>query len=716
MVWLFLLSVIIIFSLYYLVRSRLNNKKFFFLSGIRVLLIFCLLWLLSDPLFTFYKTKLKSRKIYFLADNSQSMTIKDEGNRSRIEVVNWFFNDKDSPVKSLSDKNILYRVFQVGDSLQMANQGELPADGPQSNLLSNLKLFFEGLKDTPASIYFMSDGCATEKSKPSQILYPYPVNTVGLGNPADNLDIMIESVEVPATVDLEQDISFKVNIKETKIPENTKLSLKIFDEQNVLVFEKQFLSPVKQKHTLSVKPASAGLHVYTITVEAQGIEEPYTANNKHKIGVLVQKNEINILVAGVPSWDMAFAVRSLRNIKNANLSVYNLIGEKNEFFSIQSNSRHSKDEALKNIIQQDVVIFFDVPLDLFTDSQIEKIQNCVENKGAGLFLFGGEKSFGSGNYQVRPINEMLPVRLVKDDFTPQQFEVRPAKFARAHPLMAGFFEKIDYKMLPPLDGINVINSVKPSADLFLEARSLSSDIKIPLFSITGYGKGKVAVFAGKGLFRWSMQTGSGLENSLNGNILDLFIKKSVSWIASPTEESFLHVIMPKINYPLGEKINIETIVLDRTYLPAEKARVKGKVIGPDKKEIMLGFIPVTGTTSRFSSFFMPAVSGKYTLEIEGVRGDDDKSVSTSYFFVYQSTEEFKRLAADHAYLKKIADLSGGKFVTFEQFNNDIKKLKTQEIKEKIPVTRLVIDYPFILLFILTLCVTEWIFRIKQGLN
>jgi len=644
------------------------------------------------------------------------MTIKDEQNRSRIQTVNWFFNDKASPIKSLADQNIFYRVFKSGDHLQIAKQDQLRADGAQSNLLSNLKLFFEGLKDNPEGMYFISDGCSTEKSQPPQIVYPYPVNTVGLGNSADNLDVMIASVEVPGSVDLEENITFTVNIGETKIPENTKLNLKIFDEQNILVSEKQFLSPVDTKQTLSVKPGSAGLHIYTLNIDAQGIDEPYTANNKYKIGVLVQKNEINILVAGVPSWDMAFAVRSLRDIKNANLSVYNLIGEGKDFFSIQSNSTHSKDQALKNITQQDVIILFDFPLDLFTDSQIEEIKRCVEHKGAGLFMFGGEKSFGSGNYQVRPINDILPVRIVKDDFTAHQFEVRSAKSARAHPLMASFLEKIDYNMLPPLDGINVITSVKPSAELFLEAYSLSSDMKIPLFAITGYGKGKVAVFAGKGLFRWSMQASLSTENPLNENILDSFIKKSVSWIASSTEEAFLHVMMPKINYPLGEKINIETVVLDRTFQPAKKARVKGKVIGPDKKEIMLGFIPVTGTTARFSSSFMPAVPGKYTLEIQGVRGDDDKSVSRSFFFVYQSTDEFKNLAADHSFLKKIANLSGGKFFTFEQFKNHIKKLETKEIKEKIPVTRLIIDYPFILLFILTLCVTEWVYRIRQGLN
>ena len=716
MIWLFLASVIIIFVLYYLVRSRLSAKKFLFLSGVRTLIVLCLLWLITDPLFTFYKTKLKDRKIYFLADNSQSMIIKDEANNSRIQVLNSFLNEENGPMESLKAKNISYRVYTAGNFLKPDQDKQLSADGAQSNLLENIKLFFDELKDTPDEIYMISDGCSTEKSDPSQLAYAYPVNTVGLGNPAEQVDIMIESVDVPGTVDLEQDIVFDVLIGEKKIPEGTRLSLKVFNENNTLVCEKQFSSPVNRKHSLSVKPFSAGLHIYTLLIDAQGIQEPYTDNNKHKLGVLVQKNEINILVAGVPSWDMGFTIRSLRNIKNANLSIYNLAGKKKGFFSIQSNSFHTKEEVITNIAQQDVVILFDFPFDLFTDTQIEQIKDSVEYKGAGLFLFGGEHSFGAGDYHSRPIIDMLPVRVIKDDFSPQKYEVKPAKYFRAHPLMTGFFEKIDYNMLPPLDGINVISSVKPTAELFLEAHSLTSDMKIPLFAIMSYGKGKIAVFTGKGLFRWSMQTSSNIGDDPNGNILDSFIKKSVSWIASPTEDAFLHVMMPKINYPLGEKINIEAVVLDRTYQPVKKAQVTGKVIAPDGNEIMLGFIPVTGTTSRFGSSFMPASAGKYTLEIEGIRDDDDKSVTRSFFFVYQSTDEFKNLAADHDFLKKIASSSGGEFYTFDQFRNHIKNLKTKEVKEKIPVTRLIIDYPFILLLILFLCVTEWVFRIKQGLN
>lgn len=714
----FIAGVFIIFALYYIVRSRLSRKRFLLLIGLRIIIVAILLWLITDPLITYYKTKLKSRKIFFLVDNSQSMSIKDEGYRhlSRIEAVNSFFCDDNSRLKSLAEKNVLYQVYNIGDTCKIAQDVPFRADGLQSNLLTNISLFFEMLKDNPAGIYLLSDGCSTQSRKPSEISYPYPVNTVAIGNPADQVDIMIESVDVPVSVDLEDDIVFNVKVGEKKVPEGTKISLKIFDEQNNAVLEKQILSPVRGIQSLAVKPDSPGLRIYTLTVDAQSVAEPYSANNKYKIAVLVKKDEINILAAGIPSWDMAFVVRSLRSIKNVNLSVYNLIGKEKKFFSLQSNSLHTAGEVLKNISNQDVIVLFDFPLSLFTEDQIESIRRSVEYKGTGMFFLGGKNSFGSGNYHNTALNDMLPFRLVNDDFSSQQFEVKSNRNIRVHPLVTGFFDKIDFNRLPPLDAVNVVNSVKPLADLFLVAQSLIGEMRIPLFAIMSYGKGKVAAFAGKGLYRWSMQATSNSGELITDNILDLFVKKSVSWIASLTDEAFVHVMMPKINYSLGEKINVEVVVLDRTYQPAEKAQVKGKVICPDKKEILLEFIPVSDTASRFSSSFLPALSGKYTLEIEGIGNDGDHSISKSSFFVYQPTDEFKKLNANYAFLKKTADLSGGKFYSYSEFKNHIKNIKIKKDKEKIAVTRLVIDYPFILLIILFLCVAEWILRIKQGLN
>jgi hypothetical protein len=190
----------------------------------------------------------------------------------------------------------------------------------------------------------------------------------------------------------------------------------------------------------------------------------------------------------------------------------------------------------------------------------------------------------------------------------------------------------------------------------------------------------------------------------------------IGWLASPDEDAFIHVSIPKINFSLGEKVPLEVTVLDRMYSPAKKAMVNGTITNETGLSRQLDFIPVPGEPATWQTSYLPPEAGKYHLNITGIRSEDDKSVISTDIIVHAATQEFKFLSADWKFLRSLARESGGKFYTLDQFSRYMDSIKPEKIKNSKIITRLMIDYPYILILIITLATLEWVLRIRGGLS
>ncbi len=704
--------------LYTLIRKRVSAGKFALLLGLRLCFLALLVWLLTDPMITFMKTRSKPQKMYLLVDQSRSMSITDAGenNVARLDYVQKLLFDEASRADALRSENLLVEVIGIGDSVRRNLQPPLEPLAYQSNILENSLSFLDDISDdSRASVYIISDGCSTDKSVDvSGISSKLPLNTVCVGNPEEQVDCMIRSVQAPGEVDIEDTIDFHIQVGTQKIPNGSKLRLLLLDDDNEVLQQKEINTPLNDEVLLSYKPKSAGLHQYTVTVDSYDMDEPYTENNSYKTAVLVEKKDVRIMVIGKPSWDMAFLLRSLRAVRNVRLSVYNVADDTADtIFSLQSLVDQPVEEVLKNLSEQDVLIFCDVPATIFATSDMQGIEKFVENKGGGVWFMGGESTLGSGSYIGTSLTNLLPVFLVDNDYVVQPYRVDLSQIARPHPLTAGFAGSVDFDQVPPLTGINIVQKIKPAAETFFIANTPVGSQRFPLLSVMNYGKGKTALFAGKGLYRWSMEGGN---QSAGGDLLTTFVRNVIAWIVSPSENALMHVRLPGIKYDLGEKIHTEAVVLDTTYAPASDAQVKGRVTGPDDFDKPIDFVPVPGEQSGFSTTLLPPKPGKYHLSITGIRTDGTKNTVETDFFVIPSSDEFARLASNTTFLHELADETGGEKFSIDEFADFLHTYNPRPVKEKLKVTRMVVDYPFVLMVLLGLIITEWVVRIKEGLS
>ncbi len=698
-------------ALYFIARKRVAFKSYLIMNVLRIIFIGILIWLITNPVFVFKRTVTRMKKVYFLVDSSASMNIKDisvEG-KSRIDSVNDIISG--DLKKKLKKRNIEAEIIEIGDYPVKNNSGRVTASLNESKIISNLKDFFARFNDPdPARIFLVSDGQDTESVSADSIDYPYPVYTVGCGNPNKQKDVMIESIDAPSISELEQEVQFKLKIQKSGFPSNLPVTVKMIDESGNTLEEKKSDGV---DFNFSYIPKKVGLESFRFEVSTDGLSEPFLANNIVETGLLVRKNFIRIMVLGVPSWDLGFFIRSINGIKNVRLSIYNIVGtKKGEIFSMNSKSFENISDVMKSLPHQDMIVLSDVSADMFATDDLNELVNFVRKKGGGLMVFGGSRTLGSGNWQNTCLRDIIPVELIDNDFMAVSVLVNADKTVVSDPVLSGIIGKNDFSRQPPLYGLNVVHKIKPAARLILEGKTEQGG-KVPVFAMMNCGAGKTALFCARNFYKWSTQE----KNNFSGqDFLSVFFKNMIGYLAASDEESYISINIPGINYILGEKIPVEVTVLDRTYSPAKGSQVKGSAVSADGKTVSIDFLPVAGEPATFHSSFLAPEAGKYSIKIQATSSSRDILNARSDIIVHNPVVEFKYIEANWDLLEKIAKKSGGKFLDLDSFKSNVDGIRSKSVNEKLSITKLVIDYPFVLLFLIGIITLEWFLRIKNGLS
>ncbi len=135
-------------------------------------------------------------------------------------------------------------------------------------------------------------------------------------------------------------------------------------------------------------PGSAG---YRLTVKGQG-EDSVPENNTARFIVGVQGAKPLLLVSRSPGQGLANLLRT------AGLDI-TLVAPDQVDASLESLSNYAG------------VVLENVPASDLPTGMLERLAALIEDAGTGLFMTGGESSFGPGGYFQSPIDPMLPVSM-----------------------------------------------------------------------------------------------------------------------------------------------------------------------------------------------------------------------------------------------------------------------------------------------------------------
>lgn len=661
------------------------------------------MWLMTNPTITFSLLREKPHWINCIVDTSQSMSISDEhnGTARRIDAVRQTLAGL-SVRKEFSH----LRVFRTGNALSATSIDTLSAEDSSSPLYSSLTDFFRQTDESLPSIYLFSDGRSTDKI--TDITFSSPINTVSVGSVAEQTDIAVDSIDIASPLEINQKTTITVHVSGHKINPNLAATLTISDENNEIIGLKTITAPFDDSYSFTYTPKKLGPLIITGSVSTNEMLEPYLHNNRIQTGTIVNKNIFKILVAGQPSWDMGCILRAIASLENIELEVYNVIGTaKKEFFSLTAHKTIPSNDIFSHLDTVDGIIFCNMPLETLTHVDTQQLIKFVTAKGGGIFFLGGPDTFGSGAQSG--LLPLLPFQLNSGDFRTQPIKALSLPSIQNRSPFSQFVKKIDFSQFPPLDGFNSIDSLKLTAEVHLKIRT-SQGKEYPLFISSKAGNGKVIAFTGRGIYKWDLAAPN------NSNTILPLIKSIIGWIAAPSDDAFMHVHLPRLNYSLGEKVPLQVTMLNALYEPTVEGTVSGTIIQPDGSKTAVEFLPLLDAAGTVSYTYFPSMPGKHVIELEGTTPDGKVSHATSYCIVHQPTEEFRFITAQKDILLKIAEKSGGSFFTLEQFEAFMSEHPTSRQYERMEITRLVIDYPVILLLLVGLMASEWYIRIKKGLS
>ncbi len=352
-------------------------------------------------------------------------------------------------------------------------------------------------------------------------------------------DVAVKDLIVNPTVYVKNELSVEANVRVDGLV-NQDIPLQLLFEGpggKMQTVATQELHPAKDGASLGVEmsyvPTVPGEYKLTVRAEKQP-GEVVTTNNELSTFVTVLKGGLNVLyIEGALRVEQKFLRRSLDASADIKVDYVRLTAPDKQ-----------KPRTLDLVPlfargKYDVYILGDIDHTWFRDGELAALANVV-HQGAGLCMLGGLHTFAPGGYfEVPPLAELLPIVMNEFDRQPQGEAILP-QLHIAGPVQMLPNRRLGTKhftlqlgppqanaavwqKLPPLEGANKFDRLKPSAQVLAE----TPDGK-PLM-VAGEAGGRVLALAVDSTWRWWL-AGFATEHKR-------FWRQVILWLARKDEQS-----------------------------------------------------------------------------------------------------------------------------------------------------------------------------------
>ncbi|RMD92117.1 MAG: VWA domain-containing protein [Calditrichaeota bacterium] len=710
---LFLLGAILVaLGLSYFVYKRtippISAKLRYFLMMLRALAILMVILLLFEPILSITRSEKEKPVVAVLIDTSASMALQDQ-KYNRQDIVKQILNARifKQPPEDLQFEfyPFSYKLF---DPITQLDSLQFNGDG------TDLKKALETLKEKMSERYFVAvvmitDGADNLGENPARNIenYGVPVYTIGVGDPSEQKDVLISNYLTNEIIYTDEKTPVDVFIKSFGF-KGEKITVSLTHGKKVLDVVTTTLpgKSLEQKVRLHFTPQQPGLFKYEIKLSRLENELTYV-NNQKTFYVKVLKSKLKVaLFSGAPGYDFLFLKRALKQDKNIHLTAF-IEKKHGAFYSQKAIPGPAK---LKEF---DCFILLDFPRKSSKKEILEKLRKVLA-QGKPLLLFLGRNVDYN---KLWTLKEFLPFstrpqpgqeRLVYLTILPQGIY---------HPILQlsenEFENRSKWEELPPifvnLKKLYLKKSAQSLAAIDFQRSQIVRRQNIPLIIIEKIGKRKTVVVTAYGLWRWDLlMWGAGKSNESYLR----FLQNTIRWLVTEEDSKLVKITSNKEIYRSGEEIIFTGQVYSENYRPVDGAEVVVQIKQKDEiQELLLENIG----EGRYEGTLQVLEGGDYeftgTAHLQGrVLGRDRGKFTVEYFNL-----EFQNTRMNEELLKKIASLSGGKFLSPDSVQTLGSHLKFPEKYIELHAEfELWKKAPFLLLT-LALLSMEWFIRKRKGM-
>jgi uncharacterized membrane protein len=682
------------------------------------LLVCLLLLLLWQPALSVATLRPQQNIVAVVIDDSKSMATQDDGKSRHDQVLNTL---NGGLIKSLQSK-FQVRLYRLGDHVERVEKLEqLNASAPATHIGENLKEVLADSATLPiGAVVLLSDGAdnsgGIDLDTISEIKRQrIPIHTVGFGREQMAHDIEVTDVQLPVRSLAKSRLQAVVTFHQHGF-KGDKVRLAVRESGKVLASRDIVLKGdgAAQTEAVLFNAGEAGVKNLEFFIDPMQDEE--NKNNNGLTRVLnVDNSKPRILyLEGEPTWDYKFLRRAVEDDKNIELVSIVRTTQNKIYRQGIANKDELKDgfpTKVDELFAFQGLILGSVEANYFTAAQQDLIQQFVDRRGGGLLFLGGRNALADGGYEKAPFSDLLPVRLPNHKNT---FHREPATPQLTSSGRDSLITRIDenpeanfnrWKKLPYLMNFQEAGEPKPGAVVLAEMNA--SGRTLPLLITEKYGRGRTAVFATGGDWRWQML--QPVEDMSH----EMFWRQMLRWLVSDTPTRVVSSAPKPVLFDDG-RVHLRAEVRDTTYLPTSDAQVEARVVGPDGAAQSVELHPDALEQGVYSADWDASRPGSYVTEITAKRGQLELGRDVVTFRREDGVAENFHLEQNRDLLEKLSSQTGGHYYRPNEVSKLGEDIAYSDAGITVRETRDLWDMPIVFFFALLLCCTEWLLRRRWG--
>lgn len=692
--------------------QRARAVAIWLLQSAAIALLLLMLW---EPAISVASLKPQQNIVAVVVDDSRSMGIRDEDG-TRLESAERVL---DRRLLAGLRARFQVRLYRLGSGLaRVENLQELQPNGTSTHIADGLRQIASDAATLPVgAVVLLSDGEDTTGGIDLETLSDLrrrhlPVNTIGFGKTRVN-DVEMDSLEIPAKALADARLEAQIGIHQSGFAgKHTMLTLR--DGGTILATREVVLSDSgQQTETVEFNAGKAGVRNVQATLDPLP-EEENKLNNQLTRVLSVDGTKRRILyIEGEPRWEYKFIRRAVED--DPVLQIVSILRTtQNKIYRQGISNPHELENGFPEVEELfgfQGMILGSVEAGYFTPVQREMIKDFVDRRGGGLLFSGGRASLADGGYDIDPFKELLPVILPQHVNT---FRRDPAEAELTDAGKRSLLTRIDdsrekslahWNMLPYLADFQDAGSPKPGAVVLVQMKA--DGRTLPLLTTENYGRGRTAVFATGGSWRWKMQ------QPKEDTSQPTFWRQLLRWLVSATPSRVV-AATPTPDLEDTGHIQFRADVRDTTYLPAGDAMVEAHVIGPDGSSDTVPLRPDPLKQGLYSADWNASKDGSYLAEITARRGDQKLGSDVLTFRRQDGAAENFHQEQNRELLRQLAAETGGHYYQSQNAAKLLDEISYSNAGITARETKDIWDMPALFLLVIGLRGAEWLLRRRWG--
>lgn len=735
------------------------------LGAARLVVLLLIVATLFEPMAVLRETNIQQRGLPVLVDVSESMSIQDPRKRSedladaaaaldlidvagedvslnldakqrqaiasasRLDLAAGLLTQAARPSLATTGQGLDVSYYSFGGKSRLISDatslpadaaGQLVASESQTSIAGALESVAKSGVVTPAGIVLLSDGIETASSQRAEAVLRdlsarnIPVYTVPIGL-TDPDDVSIQSIVMQEVAYSGDQVPVRVQLQSKGYEKRTaKLSI-LLNGRSVTSRTVRFQGGLQfEDIDYRVDIYDKGAVVVEVKIEPFDDEVSLT-NNRVERSIRVVNEKVNVLyIEGNARWEY----RYLRAILKRDPRINATFISSNAGPEIARNSTEHIERFPSNredAFQYDLVILGDVDSAFFSDEEFGVLEELIRDRGASLLMLCGPMHSPT-SYEGTPVQTMLPVRFEPDG---KWEEVAASVYPVLTPegastLVMTLENEPDlndrvWTRMAPMDHLPPLLGAKPGATvLTVLSDSVDRDQGYPLVAWQRYGTGKCMSIATDRLWRLRYKTGDKYHWRVWSQSIQFMTLSRLMG-----EHKRIRLETDRSMYTLGGQSRLYAHVLDDNFDPVIQPGFEVFVISLDSQaKQRVSLRPDRSQPGLYEGYFAPKLPGRYRLE----SNEADQAISnTTEFQVAEVNQELADTNVDLDYLQRIANLTGGKCLSIQEFSEIAKLIDQTPVTTTVRSERTLWDNGWVVLLLVGLLGVEWIQRRRHDL-